>query len=54
MSAGAVADELIKVVESDNPPLIKTCGAMNTAYRFLSRVLPEKLTLYMTEKRYGQ
>lgn len=54
MSAAAVADDLFKVINSDNPPLIKTCGAKNTAYRILSRMLPEKLTLYMTEKRYRQ
>ena len=54
MSAEAVADDLFKVINSDNPPLIKTCGAKNTAYRILSRMLPEKLTLYMTEKRYRQ
>ncbi len=54
MSASAVAEDMYKVINADNPPLIKTCGARNTAYRILSRVLPEKLTLYMTEKRYGQ
>lgn len=54
MSASAVADDMYKVINADNPPLIKTCGARNAAYRILSRVLPEKLTLYMTEKRYGQ
>lgn len=54
MSAEAVADDLFKVINSDNPPLIKTCGAKNTAYRILSRMLPEKLTLFMTEKRYRQ
>lgn len=54
MSASAVAEDMYKVINADNPPLIKTCGAKNTAYRILSRVLPEKLTLYMTEKRYGQ
>lgn len=54
MSASAVADDIYKVINSDNPPLIKTCGAKNAAYRMLSRMLPEKFTLYMTEKRYGQ
>lgn len=54
MSASVVAEDMYKVINADNPPLIKTCGAKNTAYRILSRVLPEKLTLYMTEKRYGQ
>ncbi len=53
MSAAAVADDIFKVINSDNPPLIKTCGVKNTAYRFLSRVLPEKLTLHITGKRYG-
>lgn len=54
MSASAVADDMYRVINADNPPLIKTCGAKNAAYRILSRVLPEKFTLFMTEKRYGQ
>ena len=54
MSAAEVADDMYKVINADNPPLIKTCGAKNTAYRLLSRVLPEKFMLYMTEKRYRQ
>lgn len=53
MSAAAVADDIYKIINSDNPPLIKTCGVKNTAYRFLSRVLPEKLTLHLAGKRYG-
>ena len=54
MSASAVADDMLRVINADRPPLIKTCGAVNGFYRALSRVLPEKLTLRMAARRYGQ
>ncbi|MCD7729379.1 MAG: SDR family NAD(P)-dependent oxidoreductase [Clostridia bacterium] len=54
MSANAVAMDVYKVALSDNPPVIKTCGVKNMAYRMLSRVMPEKLTLYMAERKYKQ
>ena len=54
MSASAVADDMLRVINADRPPLIKTCGAVNGFYRALSRVLPEKLTLRMAARRYGE
>lgn len=53
MSASAVADDMLRVINSDKPPIIKTCGAMNGFYRAVSRILPEKLVLKMTARRYG-
>lgn len=52
MSAAAVADNVYKVIEAENPPLIKSCGVKNTVFRMLSRVMPEKLTLYMAGRAY--
>ncbi len=54
MSASAVADVVFKVINSDNPPVIKVCGVKNAVYRMLNKVMPEKLTMYMTERMYHQ
>ncbi|MCD8373032.1 MAG: SDR family NAD(P)-dependent oxidoreductase [Clostridia bacterium] len=54
MSAKAVAMDIYKIILDENPPVIKACGAKNRAYRLMSRVMPEKLTLYMTERMYRQ
>ena len=54
MQASAVAGDIYRVINSADPPLVKTCGVKNAVYRALSRVLPEKFVLHMTEKRYGQ
>ncbi|MCD8040276.1 MAG: SDR family NAD(P)-dependent oxidoreductase [Clostridia bacterium] len=54
MSAADVAVEIYKTALMDSPPVIKTCGAKNSAYRMLSRVMPEKFTLYMAERMYRQ
>lgn len=54
MSARQVALDIYKTALADNPPVIKASGAKNAAYRIMSRVMPEKLTLYMAERTYGQ
>lgn len=53
MTAAAVADDVCKIIEAENPPLIKSCGVKNTVFRMLSRVMPEKLTLYMAGRAYN-
>lgn len=54
MSPSSVAEDVLKVIYSDKPPVVKTSGVKNTAYRIMSRVMPEKLTLYLNNRMYGQ
>ncbi len=49
-----VAEDIYSVLTAENPPIIKTCGAKNTAKRFASKVMPEKLTAYLNAKMYKQ
>lgn len=54
MKPTRVAEDIYKTVLSDKPPIIKTCGAKNTAVRIASRVMPEKLTLYVNGRAFNQ
>ena len=54
MKPSRVAEDICKVIMSDRPPIIKAVGAMNTAKRIATRVLPEKLTLYLDERMFHQ
>lgn len=54
MKPSRVAEDIYKTLMSDRPPIIKTCGAMNTAKRLATRVMPEKLTLYIDERMFHQ
>lgn len=54
MKPGKVAEDIYKVITSEKPPLIKTCGAKNTAIRYASLVLPERFTEYVNGKVFKQ
>lgn len=54
MKACKVAEDIYKIAISDNPPIIKTCGFKNGAYRYASRIMPEKLTVYMADRSFHQ
>lgn len=54
MKPSRVAEDIFKVITSERPPIIKTVGAMNTAKRIATRVLPEKFTLYLDERMFHQ
>lgn len=54
MPAAVVAEDIYKIIVSDKPPVVKTCGAKNVTYRFMGRVLPEKWTLYLNDKAFNQ
>ncbi len=52
MSPGEVADGICNIVYADKPPVVKASGFKNSAYRIMSHVLPEKLTLYFDDRMY--
>jgi short-subunit dehydrogenase len=54
MKASRVAEDIYKILLEDKPPVIKTCGAKNTTFRAVSRVMPEKLTLYIDDRIFHQ
>lgn len=54
MKPARVAEDIYKVLLSPKPPIVKTCGAANNVKRFATRVMPEKLTIYMDAKRFNQ
>ena len=54
MSPSAVAEIIYNILISDNPPVIKICGAKNTMFRLFSRMMPEKITLKINDRMYNQ
>ncbi len=54
MKPSDVAEIIYGLLLTDKPPVIKTCGAKNTVYRFMSRVMPEKVTLKINNRMYHQ
>lgn len=54
MSPAAVAEIIYNLLITDNPPVIKICGAKNMMFRLMSRVMPEKVTLKINERMYNQ
>ena len=54
MSPAAVAEIICNLTTLDKPPVIKICGAKNTAYRLFSRIMPEKVTLNINDRMYNQ
>lgn len=47
-----VAEDILKVINSDKPPVVKTSGFKNSAYRIMSHIMPEKVTLYFDDRMY--
>ncbi len=54
MKPSRVAEEIYKILISDKPPIIRTCGMKNNMMRFASRVMPEKLTLQIDKRMFNQ
>lgn len=54
MIAKEVAEIIYGVLTQNNPPVIKACGAKNTVYRVVSRIMPEKAVLKINERSYKQ
>ncbi len=54
MSPAEVAEDIYAVLISDKPPVVKACGFKNSAYRIMSHVMPEKVTLYFNDRAYRQ
>lgn len=53
-SPETVAETVCGLLAADKPPVIKICGFKNSAFRFASRILPEKLTLKINDRMYDQ
>jgi short-subunit dehydrogenase len=54
MKACRVAEDIYKILISEKPPIIKTCGAKNKSFRVASKIMPEKLTLFIDERSFNQ
>lgn len=54
MKPSRVAEDIYKVLISDKPPIIRTCGARNNVMRYAARVMPEKLTLQIDKRMFNQ
>lgn len=54
MSPAEVAEDIYAILLADKPPVVKTSGFKNSAYRIMSHVLPEKVTLYFNGRTYRQ
>ena len=54
MLPSEVAEDILKIVYSDKPPVVKVSGFKNSAYRIMSHVVPEKITLYLDNRMYRQ
>ncbi len=53
-SAVEVASCIINAIESDSPPITLACGGKNKSFKFMSRILPEKLVCAINDKSYNQ
>ncbi len=54
MKASRVAEDIYKILTADKPPVVRTCGIKNKSYRIASRIMPEKLTLYINDRAFHQ
>lgn len=54
MSPTEVAEDICSILYSDKPPVVKASGFKNSAYRIMSHVMPEKVTLYFDDRMYRQ
>ena len=54
MSPSEVADGIVKIIYSNKPPVVKVSGFKNSAYRIISHIIPEKVTLYFDDRMYRQ
>lgn len=54
MSPAAVAEDIYEILLADKPPVVKASGFKNSAYRIMSHVMPEKVTLYFNDRAFRQ
>lgn len=54
MTPTRVADDICGIINADKPPVVKVSGFKNSAYRIMSHVMPEKVTLYFDDRMYRQ
>jgi short-subunit dehydrogenase len=54
MSAQEVAEEVVKEIMRDNPSVTLATGNKNKMYSVANRILPEKVTEYLNDKKYNQ
>lgn len=54
MKPGKVAEDIYKILIAPKPPIIKICGAKNTALRFATRIMPVKVTNYFDGRMFNQ
>ena len=54
MLPSEVADDICKIIFTAKPPVVKASGFKNSAYRIMSHVIPEKMTLYFDNRMYRQ
>ncbi|MDE7453986.1 MAG: SDR family NAD(P)-dependent oxidoreductase [Clostridia bacterium] len=52
MSPAEVAEDICEVLYTDKPPVVRASGFKNSAYRIMSHVMPEKVTLYFNDRMY--
>ncbi|MDE7265524.1 MAG: hypothetical protein K2N52_04550, partial [Clostridia bacterium] len=52
MSPAEVAEDICEILYKDKPPIIRASGFKNSAYRIMSHVFPEKVTLYFNDRMY--
>lgn len=53
MTPESVAKVIYKVIRSNNPPIMKTCGFKYKFFLFLNRFLPKRLVQYILFKMYA-
>ena len=53
MESDEVAETVLKALETENPPPVMAAGLINKAYYISNKLLPEKLTQYLTANHYN-
>ena len=54
MNPSLVAEAIIKLAEKKNPPPVAVAGGANGFKRYLSRMLPERVTDWMVRRKFNQ
>lgn len=53
-SPGLVADSILKLAERKNPPPVTAAGSGNNFIRYVSKMLPERVTDWAVRKKFNQ
>ncbi len=54
MNPSLVADAILKLAEKRNPPPVSAVGGKNNFVRYLSKMLPERVTDWFVRKKFNQ